>query len=831
MSMFRNLMSCALGGCSHPLLKDILTYRTYWKEWALTSNVDAKVSQDGLTLRIDKFVPSAILLKSDIESPNNETLCSAFSNWKLKISGIGSLYESGKIPARTHTTWGGGDYTANGLTFTPVSDTGYIYIENFPWDLNVPNGSLKYPNRGYANYGYTSDGVMNVFDITSFPDRSSMIGGGYNLGLLINGHKNLSKFFDDFVTAKGSTKINDNCCEVNQRQPENAVVGTFLYGWSDWGSTKSIQVKITGLQEGDVIHRIYRTATSGNLEFKEGEEITTDGVYTITPVSNAQIKAGLLLTGDTENISPIRVAFYDDGYDSDGYLDISDSPVTLTLLPTNTEYPLWMQECWERTSGNISRKKAKTVDNCLMKYYGGTIREPGSEYTYDVYAENPVWNKISVKVIAAADSDEQALIAEAVGGVDSTETPHVTFPDMSEITDLDDYDNMSLVIRTKDRDTSNYLAGWLSNKLASSDIGIDRRFVRLPDSGWYDYVNSVGGWILANDADHPLAMNVVALYHDSGHETPNFYAYNNTFSDYYNLIMAKNIAGAVVNYVKFIAGEEVTATSLQNTFASCTIGSFSVENTDGMPYVFIPNQMINTFAWSYIDTIPGDFIVWSNVVNAQYCFDYASVRQVLGSSHEILLDCHTLHLYKNGNRWPCPVDQERPEIVYKDFTPVAMQFINTSVMERFEPVINVKYGFKGSKTSGFYRMLFAANLEYVRIKGLNCDDWDFVNDMSLPKLNAECIQYMFDNVEDQITKPFNPDNVVEGNVPNEVTDDTTFDMVNLRSSKSVNGLKIICPETWRDKITPDMIRTANSKGWHVYIGDAEVTASSAVTGL
>ena len=56
-----------------------------------------------------------------------------------------------------------------------------------------------------------------------------------------------------------------------------------------------------------------------------------------------------------------------------------------------------------------------------------------------------------------------------------------------------------------------------------------------------------------------------------------------------------------------------------------------------------------------------------------------------------------------------------------------------------------------------------------------------------------------------------------------VTDGTTYDYINIRSSKSVDGLNIYCPETWRDKITPEMITDINAKGWTVYIGGTLTT--------
>lgn len=804
--------------CNHQLLKDILTYRTSWNNFVLKNN-NAKytITDNGHKLTINKFVPSALLFGTNLDNPTNTEVCSIFSNWKLLIKGIDSLNSEGKLSDIAYSTWGGGYYYGAGLTFSPITSSDVLFIENFPWDLGISNGKLKNPNRGYNRFGYLVDGIQNIFNIESFPANSSQMGSIYNLGFIINGGPCLTRLLNVIKYDRGATLINSNCVEVTTRLPySDTFVGSFLYGWMQWNDVESIQIKVSGLKPGDTLYKIFRTSTNSSdpLENHEGEEITKDGIYTITPVKNANIQAGLLLMGDLDDNSPVRVSLYREGFDDEGYLDISDNPIELTILPTNTEYPLWRQECWEYIdSKGTTYPKAKTVDNCLMKYYGGRTNNYGTEWRN--YYNDIEWKTLTTKIIPASTS----LLDTLFGGIDTLETPKILFPDMSEITDLNNYDNMSLVIQTKDKDASNYLADWLSSKFNNKYRNIDRRILRGSDLNEYDYVNSVSGWQLENDAEHPLILNIPEREEDD------LLVYNNTFADYYRLIVFnERVVSSVFNYVKFVCDQSYQTTVLQNTFVASIINNISIQFNNNNNYAFKPFQLINTFSWSDIEIIPDKLIDWSNVRNLQYCFDNSHIKQVLDSNNNVsVINLDGRYVY-GSSRWPCPITDT--EQVITNCYLMGIQIINNcNLMERFEPIINVLYGYKGSKTPGFYRMIYGSpNLNYIRIQNINCDNWDFVNDLQIPNLSQECIQYLIDNACDLINVPFNSDNVVEGNVPIQVTDGTTYDPINIRSSNSVNGLKIIAPESWRDKITNEMIQTANGKGWHIWINDTELIA-------
>lgn len=795
--------------CNHQLLKDVLTYRTNWKEH-ITSNIKGSVTENGTKLIINALVPSSPIFRSNIENPAPETLCSAFSNWKIKIEGLQALYDSGKIPARTHVTWGGPNHTAYGLVATPISASGNSYIENFPWDLGVNGGALKYPNRGASSYGYTSDGVMNVFNITSFPDRTSFIGGSYNLGLLINGDKSLRKLFDDWVASKGATGINDNCCEVNQRQPEGAKSGVFLYGWSDWGDTESIQVKITGMQEGDVIHKVYRTATSGTLDFKEGEEITEDGIYTITPVANANIKAGLLLTGNTEVTSPVRVVYYGNGYDDDGMLDISDNPVVLTILPTNTSVPLWRQECWEYVdSKGQTYPKAKTVANCLMKYYNGSHY---SNPDYNIYGgislESENLGVLDVIHIDAADI--------SLEGYDTMEDVVAEFPDLSEITDLDNYNMQTLKVRARGTAEGNRWADWLNGRAASYYLAKD-----ISEEGSSPMLlwRILSGWMLSNDDSHQIVLDI-DLSQLTDEETHEFLSFDHLMYDYYQILSGSNL-DARVNLKLRITGGEGAGTYLISTLKRAFwgfLGKLEIEYPDGNGIRYIaPTTMDATFCWTSLEEVDLSQIDLSHrLSNMDYAFENAFSKRIVSDDTVKITKYNSINQGTgyNAHSWPVGLGQgsgSRPTFI--------QVFNGCGYLTEIGMVMDVSQVPDPASTSSAF--FGCSSLVTMRLKGINNFDWDFTQ---LTSLSQESIQYIIDNAEDQVGTPYDAQYARADNVPSSTTDGALYDYVHIRSSRSVAGLKILAPEEWRSKLTTDMVQAANSKGWHIYIGDEEITA-------
>ena len=112
------------------------------------------------------------------------------------------------------------------------------------------------------------------------------------------------------------------------------------------------------------------------------------------------------------------------------------------------------------------------------------------------------------------------------------------------------------------------------------------------------------------------------------------------------------------------------------------------------------------------------------------------------------------------------------------------------------------------------------SLVTLKLKGINNFDWDLTE---LKSLSQESIQYIIDNAEDQVGTPYDAQYARADNVPPTTTDGALYDYVHIRSSRSADGLTILAPEEWRSKLTPTLIQTANAKGWHVYIGDEEIT--------
>ena len=541
-----------------------------------------------------------------------------------------------------------------------------------------------------------------------------------------------------------------------------------------------------------------------------------DGVKNVFNISSFSVQSTMgtsfrmgirLYSGRTDNL------------DEDGFLDISDNPITLTLLPTNDLLPLWKQECWEYIdSKGQTHPKTKTVENCLKKYYGGTDYT-NPDYILDYRDENNInHNNVAINRV---EINPDGLCTELFGGYDRDTEPYYEYPPLEEISDLNNYNTLNLSIKATYGPSADAWADWLNEHM------IKWKWVKSVDETTNIMHNyPIYSWALVNSESHPVVINVD--YNDyPSITTLGFLILNYVMNDGVG-ITGQRIYSSI-NYLKInYVGTSGRVSVMQNTFTNAYIGHLEVTHNNEFinpdTYGIRPTQFINTFAWqSGFDTLP-EYGIGITCFNSEYMFDWNSNIKAINTPGYIE-PCYGSYGYAAGSqgeyRWPCPVEEEG--IVNTEVPCTAYQtFANATNLETIVPVINVRWCWDGSNTEGLYHF-FANNnkLTSVRISHINCGDWDFADidgNFYLPNIDADSIKYIFDNAEDLVGIPFNADNVIEGNVPKYVTDGTTYDYVNIRSSKSADGLNIYCPETWRDKITSEMISSINAKGWTIYIG-------------
>lgn len=145
-----------------------------FNDWEINTDCEVEIDKIGKVAKIKKFKANTWVLRSKYEGMDNIKFCELFSNWTCKILNINRLVTEGIISGYSHDTWGGPKYTAWGLSFSPYDPSSWAYIISYPWELNVPNGTLKNPNRGALSYGYTADGKNNLFNLTKFNTLSSV---------------------------------------------------------------------------------------------------------------------------------------------------------------------------------------------------------------------------------------------------------------------------------------------------------------------------------------------------------------------------------------------------------------------------------------------------------------------------------------------------------------------------------------------------------------------------------------------------------------------------------------------------------------------------------
>lgn len=497
--------------------------------------------------------------------------------------------------------------------------------------------------------------------------------------------------------------------------------------------------------------------------------------------------------------------------EGDEVIDISDTPVSIIMHPINPINDPCNYVCYDVYNGNkLVYHADKNVMNTLILPY------KGKKITYNDAKEDISFNR-SYYVIGSnskinSDSDVDQLLI---------------LPNPSELSDLYDYDIIDLKLCVDAENSQEYF-DWIQscvNKRNGSpyeedNIGDirDRKSLK----------GILAGIKLNNDDEHHLVVTVDYDSSKSASSPIDFltFDYSKAYNEYER--------SAKINYldIKFVSGRITTALRAFNNFRGHL--NFIYENgKPGPKYGFAPTQLLDTFSWGcQLEILKREWIYWNECWFLQSTFEYNSnIKEIQSEDGQFILPRNQNGHYDNSEEygeysWPTSSLRLEPkDKTHNIFTRV---FLDCNNLQRIEPIIDAKYLPCPESCSGCFDG--CTSLYYLRLKNINCFDWDFT---SLISLDADSIKYIFDNAQDLVSIKFdeshtNPNNKIYKRV--EETDeyiaiDDEYDFVNIRTKKSLNGLKIKCPEQWRDKITNDMVKSINEKGWKVFINDQEYIAS------
>lgn len=354
-------------------------YRYNLKTFTINTEAtpDADISYNKIIIR--KFKPNVWILKSPKCSSLTE-LCAESKNLIVSIKGISNNSELFNKSYQHHSVVGGSGGVQGyirGVGIFPFSDdiTGWQlssygqYAKNrgelpfsaYIWDsLTYTDGTTAQVasettafrgdwGAGYNAYGKLYDGNNKkvIPDYSTFPTpyNTLRLSVGLYTGNAIS-----------FEAWECENRINALKMSISTRNEEGVGSTRAAYCYSNFGT---ISIKVSGLSVGD------RLEYSSGITESSSSSIIEDGEYSI---SYSEGK-GFILYGDTENTSTVTIELINNKYlDEEGYVDISNNPITISLLNEKGIDPS-STECWNVYCGDTQiYHKDKTTDNCWIKY-------------------------------------------------------------------------------------------------------------------------------------------------------------------------------------------------------------------------------------------------------------------------------------------------------------------------------------------------------------------------------------------------------------------------------------------------------------------------------
>lgn len=361
-------------------------YQYDLREWIVNEDAGNTVEISNDKIVIKKFKPNLWIIKTTNYASLSK-LCAGSKNLTVGISGIGKHSDLFGTQYKCHSVVGASGGTIGvvaGVGIFPFSNSvptwvgssmgsyalnrGELPFSAYVWDsLTLTDGSKvqvgsetsafrsNFSGSGYNTYGKIKDttAVKVIPDYTTFPTPYATL--ALSLGLYTGN----AISFDAW---KCENKVNSLKMTISQRNVADEGSTQSAFCSSNFGT---IKIRISGLADGD------RLEYGNGIIAESDSSITADGEYSITSgsISTQGTYSGFILYGDTANTDPVTIELIDNAYlDEDGYVDISDSPITVYLV-NNAGVNVPSVECWDAYVGDTQvYHKDKTVENCWMKY-------------------------------------------------------------------------------------------------------------------------------------------------------------------------------------------------------------------------------------------------------------------------------------------------------------------------------------------------------------------------------------------------------------------------------------------------------------------------------
>lgn len=410
-------------------------------------------------------------------------------------------------------------------------------------------------------------------------------------------------------------------------------------------------------------------------------------------------------------------------------------------------------ECWDAHVGDEQvYHKDRTLENCWTKYGIGTVT--------DIVAEDVRYNKFSVDM----------------SGIPSD----ITSPVLPSISDLEEY-LQPLYGSDKPLIAWNHPIHNIEFWEVIKQYYATHPFIYITDN-------------LPNTSSYTMAdsmYNCGSLFKNSGITGDVHIIFDgNTVYNFLN----EFFYGCTLNKVTIELRHESNISSLQYLFRMASVKEIEVIDENGNPKKFNAHDFDTIFEFGNPPEIFPDII--KNTLrlktDIQFAFSY----------------CKHLKVFVPVRNWDIIVGDGQQ----------AFQQCNSLI--RIGPVLNVGYinnmeHYNDNTMENTILHIFdgCTSLTDVRIKNLNGSyvKFDDSHIGNIPNLDAESIQYLFDNLTDLSTYSEDADHSSKSNLP-----------------KAPHG-DLYCPAKWGEytdedgnvvasKITDEMIAIANAKNWDVYIG-------------